>query len=96
MFLELSHILNYFFQHHRKFHAAFRKFVEEVLVPDGRAREEDGKRPSQSVFDEMAKLNIIAMRLGPGPHLKGLELMGGIVKPEEVRSSLETPYNGRD
>jgi len=38
----------------------------------------------------MAKLNIIAMRLGPGPHLKGLELMGGIVKPEEVRSSLET------
>jgi len=32
----------------------------------------------------MAKLNIIAMRLGPGPHLKGLELMGGIVKPEEV------------
>ena len=38
----------------------------------------------------MAKLNIIAMRLGPGPHLKGLELMGGIVKPEEVR-----PFSGR-
>lgn len=25
------------------------------------------------------------MRLGPGPHLKGRTLMGGIVKPEEVR-----------
>ncbi|KIM39789.1 hypothetical protein M413DRAFT_446715 [Hebeloma cylindrosporum] len=73
----------YYKDHHRKFQAAFRKFVEDVIVPDGRAREEDGKRPSQSVFDEMAKLNIIAMRLGPGPHLKGLELMGGIVKPEE-------------
>jgi hypothetical protein len=59
--------------------------VEEVILPDAQAREEDGKRPSQFVFDEMAKLNIIAMRLGPGPHLKGLELMGGIVKPEEVR-----------
>lgn len=31
----------------------------------------------------MAKLNILAMRLGPGPHLKGLTLMNGIVKPEE-------------
>jgi hypothetical protein len=25
------------------------------------------------------------MRMGPGKHLKGLELAGGIVKPEEVR-----------
>jgi hypothetical protein len=31
----------------------------------------------------MAKLNILAMRMGPGKHLKGLELMGGIVEPEE-------------
>jgi len=60
--------------------------VEEVIYPDAQAREEDGKRPSQYVFDEMAKLNIIAMRLGPGPHLKGLTLMNGIVTPEEVRT----------
>ena len=25
------------------------------------------------------------MRTGPGKHLKGLTLMGGIVKPEEVK-----------
>jgi len=31
----------------------------------------------------MAKLNLHAMRMGPGKHLKGLELMGGIIKPEE-------------
>jgi hypothetical protein len=31
----------------------------------------------------MAKVNLHAMRMGPGKHLKGLELMGGIVKPEE-------------
>ncbi|KAJ3514588.1 hypothetical protein NLJ89_g2288 [Agrocybe chaxingu] len=73
----------YYKEHHRRFQAAYRKFVEEIILPDAQAREEDGKRPSQKVFDEMARLNIIAMRLGPGPHLKGLELMGGIVKPEE-------------
>ncbi|RDB26250.1 Isovaleryl-CoA dehydrogenase, mitochondrial [Hypsizygus marmoreus] len=73
----------YYKDYHRRFQVAFRKFVEEVLIPDAHAREEDGKRPSQYVFDEMAKLNIIAMRLGPGKHLDGLELMGGLVKPEE-------------
>lgn len=35
----------------------------------------------------MAKVNIIAMRLGPGKHLKGRVLMDGLVKPEEVRRS---------
>jgi hypothetical protein len=30
--------------------------------------------------------NIHAMRQGPGKHLKGLSLFGGIVKPEEVSS----------
>lgn len=30
-----------------------------------------------------SELNIHAMRMGPGKHLKGLTLMGGIVKPEE-------------
>jgi len=33
----------------------------------------------------MAALNLHAMRLGPGKHLKGLTLFNGIVKPEEVR-----------
>lgn len=28
-------------------------------------------------------MNIIAMRLGPGKHLQGRTLMGGVVKPEE-------------
>jgi len=29
------------------------------------------------------ELEINAMRLGPGKHLKGRTLMGGLVKPEE-------------
>jgi hypothetical protein len=32
-----------------------------------------------------SRLNVHAMRLGPGKHLKGLTLMDGSVKPEEVR-----------
>jgi hypothetical protein len=31
------------------------------------------------------ELNLHAMRTGPGKHLKGLTLMGGVVKPEEVK-----------
>ncbi|KXN91720.1 2-methylacyl-CoA dehydrogenase, mitochondrial [Leucoagaricus sp. SymC.cos] len=73
----------YYNDHHRKFQAAFRRFVEEVVFPDAWAREEDGKQPSPQVHQEMARMNILAMRLGPGSHLKGRTLMGGIVKPEE-------------
>ncbi|KAJ6505932.1 acyl-CoA dehydrogenase [Mycena vulgaris] len=72
---------------HRAFQVALRKFFETEVLPDAFAREEDGKRPSQSVFDAMARTNIIAMRLGPGPHLKGRVLLDGVVKPEEVRTT---------
>ncbi|KAF7316998.1 Acyl-CoA dehydrogenase [Mycena chlorophos] len=73
----------YFTEKHREFQKAVRAFCEEVILPDAVAREEDGKRPSQVVFDKMAETEILAMRLGPGPHLKGRTLLGGIVKPEE-------------
>ncbi|KAF9476703.1 acyl-CoA dehydrogenase [Pholiota conissans] len=73
----------YYSDSHRRFQGAVRKFVQEVVFPDAQAREEDGKPPSQSVLDAMAKMNIIAMRLGPGKHLKGRVLMGGVIQPEE-------------
>ncbi|KAJ7475776.1 acyl-CoA dehydrogenase [Mycena latifolia] len=73
----------YYTDNHRAFQVAIRKFMEVEILPDATAREEDGKRPSQSVFDAMARTNILAMRLGPGPHLKGRVLMDGLVKPEE-------------
>ncbi|KDQ59065.1 hypothetical protein JAAARDRAFT_33786 [Jaapia argillacea MUCL 33604] len=73
----------YYKESHKNLQRAMRKLVDEVIYPDAQAREEDGKRPSQSVIEEMTKLNVHAMRMGPGKHLKGLTLMGGIVKPEE-------------
>ncbi|KAF8348837.1 peroxisomal acyl-CoA-dehydrogenase [Amanita rubescens] len=73
----------YYSENHRRFQKAVREFSESVILPDAEAREADGKRPSQSVIDKMAELNIHAMRLGPGKHLKGRTLMNGLVKPEE-------------
>ena len=52
-------------------------------MPEAQAREEDGKHFSSQVFGELTKMNTLPMRLGPGPHLKGLTLMGGIIEPEE-------------
>ncbi|KAF9525678.1 peroxisomal acyl-CoA-dehydrogenase [Crepidotus variabilis] len=73
----------YYTESHRKFQKVVRKFMDEIVTPDAVAREEDGKPPSKSVIEAMAKQNLHAMRMGPGKHLLGRELMGGIVKPEE-------------
>ncbi|KAF8486055.1 peroxisomal acyl-CoA-dehydrogenase [Russula ochroleuca] len=73
----------YYKESHRRLQQAVRKFHHEVIFPDAQAREEDGKRPSSEVIQKMAEVNLHAMRAGPGKHLKGLTLMGGVVKPEE-------------
>ncbi|KAI0710023.1 peroxisomal acyl-CoA-dehydrogenase [Earliella scabrosa] len=73
----------YFKESHRQLQKAVREFVDNIIFPDAQERELDGKRPSQDVLDKMTEMNLHAMRMGPGKHLKGLTLMGGIVKPEE-------------
>ncbi|KAI0035417.1 acyl-CoA dehydrogenase NM domain-like protein [Vararia minispora EC-137] len=73
----------YFNDNHIAFQKAMREFFDTIIYPEAQAREEDGKRVSQEVLDKMAALEIHAMRMGPGKHLKGRTLMGGLVKPEE-------------
>ncbi|KAL0954861.1 hypothetical protein HGRIS_003797 [Hohenbuehelia grisea] len=73
----------YYTENHRKFQKAVRQFFDTVIAPDAFARELDGKPPSASVIEASCKMGILAMRMGPGKHLKGMELMGGAVKPEE-------------
>ncbi|KAF8966403.1 peroxisomal acyl-CoA-dehydrogenase [Flammula alnicola] len=73
----------YYSDNHRKFQTAVREFFTTVVQPESVKCEESGKKISQEVVDKMAQTNIIAMRLGPGRHLKGRTLMGGIVKSEE-------------
>lgn len=52
-------------------------------MPDSNTQDGLDKRASQHVIDKLAELNITAMRMGPGKHLKGLTLLNGAVKPEE-------------
>lgn len=73
----------YYNDSHRRFHKAVRTLFTEVIQPDALAREMDGKRMSPEVVRALADNNIIGMRLGPGKHLKGRSLMGGVITPEE-------------
>ncbi|KII96016.1 hypothetical protein PLICRDRAFT_34974 [Plicaturopsis crispa FD-325 SS-3] len=73
----------YYTDNHRAFQKAVRTFFMEVVYPEAIECEENGKRISQGLVDKMSEVNVLAMRLGPGKHLQGRSLMGGIVKPEE-------------
>ncbi|TFK56206.1 acyl-CoA dehydrogenase NM domain-like protein [Heliocybe sulcata] len=73
----------YYTDSHKKFQQAVRKLFVDVVQPDALRCEENGKRISQEVVDQLAANNIIAMRLGPGKHLKGRSLMGGVITSEE-------------
>ncbi|KAI0346952.1 acyl-CoA dehydrogenase NM domain-like protein [Trametopsis cervina] len=73
----------YYTEGHKKFQKAVRKFVSSVIAPEASKCEENGKKISQEVVDKLCEMNILAMRLGKGKHLKGRTLMGGIITPEE-------------
>lgn len=73
----------YYNDSHRALQKAMRIFTDTYITPVAQAREADGKYIDQELIDRMAKENIIAMRLGPGKHLHGKTLLGGVVKPEE-------------
>ncbi|KAI2606498.1 acyl-CoA dehydrogenase NM domain-like protein [Hypoxylon fragiforme] len=73
----------YYNDSHRRLQKAMRIFTDTHITPEAQAREADGKYISQSLVDIMAKNGLIRMRLGPGKHLHGVELLGGAVKGEE-------------
>ncbi|KZV85671.1 acyl-CoA dehydrogenase NM domain-like protein [Exidia glandulosa HHB12029] len=83
----------YYTENHRAFQRAARKFMMEEVYSEAMAREEDGKRISQSVVDKMAEVGWLHMRLGPGKHLKGVTLLGGVVKPEDFDYFHELIYH---
>ena len=68
----------YFGQSHRSLRKALRQFVDAELKPEAQAKEADGTYISQELVDRMAETNILAMRLGPGKHLHGKKLLGGV------------------
>ena len=66
----------YFTESHRKLRRAMREFVETHIKPEAQEKEQDGTYISQELLDKMSQNNLLAMRLGPGPHLKGRDLFG--------------------
>ncbi|KAF2768948.1 acyl-CoA dehydrogenase NM domain-like protein [Teratosphaeria nubilosa] len=66
----------YYKESHRKLQKAMRIFVETHVKPEAEQKEKDGTYISQELIDKMAENGILAMRLGPGKHMHGLNLMG--------------------
>lgn len=62
---------------HRRLRRAMREFVDRHLAPEAADCEATGRHISQDMIDRMSGLGILHMRLGPGKHLHGVELMGG-------------------
>lgn len=60
-----------------------RVFTDEYLVPEAKDCEASGRYISQDLIDHMQKLGILRMRLGPGSHLHGQNLMDGAVDGKE-------------
>ena len=57
--------------------------VQALLKHHGRSRFYISARQSDE-FPVFSKMGILAMRMGPGKHLKGRSLMGGLVEPEKA------------
>lgn len=73
----------YYNESHRKMQKALRIFTDKYITPEAQQKEKDGTYISQELIDRMAAENILAMRLGPGKHLKGRSLFNGLMKGED-------------
>lgn len=50
-----------------------------MLYPVAQECEKSGKHIPQSLIDDMSKNGILHMKIGPGKHLHGVKLMGGVM-----------------
>jgi alkylation response protein AidB-like acyl-CoA dehydrogenase len=73
----------YYNDSHRRLQKAVRLFVDTYVTPEAQECEKTGKHISQELIERMSKVGILHMRLGPGKHLHGVNLMDGAVKGEE-------------
>ncbi|KAI1211662.1 acyl-CoA dehydrogenase NM domain-like protein [Annulohypoxylon truncatum] len=73
----------YYNDSHRRLQKAMRVFTDTYITPEAQQRELDGKKISQELVDRMSAVGMLHMRLGPGKHLHGVELLGGAVRGDE-------------
>ena len=76
----------YYTASHRRLQKALRIFTDTYVTPVAQECERTGQHIPQHLIDRMSKAGILHMRLGPGMHLHGVQLLGGIVKGEEFDS----------
>lgn len=76
--LTKDYVTPYYNDSHRALQREMRVFVDSVVFPDAQRCEASGKPASQEVLSQLAKRYVNHMRLGPGKHLHGLTLMGGV------------------
>ncbi|CAK3948022.1 acyl- dehydrogenase [Lecanosticta acicola] len=73
----------YYNESHRKLRRVVREFTERYISPEAKEKEASGEYISQELIDRMAETNLLACRLGPGKHMHGREIFGGVVKGED-------------
>lgn len=73
----------YYNESHRKLQKAMRLFVDQYITPEAQQKEMDGTYVSQELIDRMAESNVLAMRLGPGKHLHGRKILGGVIEGKD-------------
>jgi alkylation response protein AidB-like acyl-CoA dehydrogenase len=73
----------YYNESHRKLQKAMRMFVDTHITPEAQQKELDGTYVSQELIEKMAAAEVIGMRLGPGKHLHGKQLLGGVMKGDD-------------
>ena len=70
----------YFNDSHRTFQKACREFIEKHIAPEAIEHEKTNERPTRELIRLLGSdgVHINAMRLGPGKHLHGKKLLGGV------------------
>ncbi|KAL2178116.1 acyl-CoA dehydrogenase/oxidase [Thermothelomyces heterothallicus CBS 202.75] len=73
----------YFKESHRRLQRAMRKFTDEYITPEALEKERSGEYISQELIERMSKAGVLHMRMGPGKHLHGVNLLDGAVDGKE-------------
>lgn len=73
----------YYKESHRRLQKSLRVFTDIYVVPEAQECETTGRIVSQEFVELMSREGILHMRMGPGKHLHGVNLLGGVVNGEE-------------
>ncbi|KFZ23995.1 hypothetical protein V502_01526 [Pseudogymnoascus sp. VKM F-4520 (FW-2644)] len=73
----------YYNDSHRRLQKAMREFVDKYVTPEAQESERTGTHISQELINRMSEAGILHMRIGPGKHMHGVKLLGGVMMGDE-------------